>query len=333
LEGSPPKTEEEAAAAAEEELLVPSTTDTTDGAIIQKVQLLLTFYVVFPKPKGARLFASASIGEIEELKGLLASPSIDVNFALESTGDTSLHRACENGHRSAVEQLLKHPKTDPNLTNQAGNTPLHCACEARTREIVALLLEDPRVDVNKVNSAGLTPLFAAASQGRMDIVGTLMTSEKVDVNKAVDSRSGKSALYVAGERGWFGIAQYLLAFEGTVDTKRKSLVGQVTATEMARSYVTAVRREGDNDEEFMRTKVFGYLIANLIDFYDWDPAMTRATLRKQLNLKDLISAPPLMPALPMPIPQAKQKGNPSLPPSLFLVQVLTLFWLGKKKRF
>jgi len=118
-----------------------------------------------------------------------------------------------------------------------------------------------------------------------------------------------------------------------VDTKRKSLVGQVTATEMARSYVTAVRREGDNDEEFMRTKVFGYLIANLIDFYDWDPAMTRATLRKQLNLKDLISAPPLMPALPMPIPQAKQKGNPSLPPSLFLVQVLTLFWLGKKKDF
>ena len=158
--------------------------------------------------------------EISIIKALLTAGA-KVN-AVDSNGDTALHRACDDGEREKVELLLSAQGIDFNVQNNAGKTPLmlaynldifkdllaagakvdavnskgntalHEACSNRySEEKVKLLLDIQGIDVNAKNNAEKTPLMLA--RGANSIKALLDAGAKVN---AVDS-NGDTALHEA----------------------------------------------------------------------------------------------------------------------------------------
>ncbi|KAF5186406.1 Ankyrin-1 [Thalictrum thalictroides] len=89
----------------------------------------------------------------------------------DAKGYTPLHCACEGGHLSTAEYLLKKG-ADPNIRNDRGFTPLHFAAENGREELLRLLLSKG-VDVDALSSVG-TPLQMAACKGKHEAVKILL---------------------------------------------------------------------------------------------------------------------------------------------------------------
>lgn len=114
---------------------------------------------------GEQLRAAASRGEIDALRALLESGSVDVNAANEY-GATALILACNNSRTEAVRVLLE-AGADPDLADTFYElTPLAWAARANSEEIVALLFQS--------GAAGFDVLFQnAVAAGDLERVAYL----------------------------------------------------------------------------------------------------------------------------------------------------------------
>ena len=93
-----------------------------------------------------------------------------------------------------------------------------------------------------------------------------------------------SPLWLASQEGHLSVAQLILASEREVDTKTKSVAGTggwngKTAAENARYQGIRAKVEGETEEDYIRRKQNGPLIAAWIDSFDADPDVTRQHLR------------------------------------------------------
>ena len=100
------------------------------------------------------LWAAAQSGDGDTVARLVCTQGIDVNWRKEPSKATAFLSACQGGHASVVEVLLRCPGVDVNLPQHQGATPFLLACVENHLEVVRLLLADPRVLVNRHMSSG-----------------------------------------------------------------------------------------------------------------------------------------------------------------------------------
>ncbi|XP_041471449.1 ankyrin repeat and SAM domain-containing protein 1A-like [Lytechinus variegatus] len=93
----------------------------------------------------------------------------------DSSGYTPLHHAVLNGHRDAVQMLLKFDAS-PTVPDNRGSNPLHLAAWTGNVEIVQTLLTVgvSKDQVNEQNNYWDTPLHFAAQYGHTDVVSILL---------------------------------------------------------------------------------------------------------------------------------------------------------------
>ena len=102
-----------------------------------------------------KLFASASINNVDEVRRLLSKKLADVN-GLGDNSITPLQIAALNGNEEVVTLLLDHG-AKPNRTKVCSSTPLHLAAIQGRFKVVKILL-DRGADPNMATREGRTPL-------------------------------------------------------------------------------------------------------------------------------------------------------------------------------
>ena len=95
---------------------------------------------------------------------------------------------------------------------------------------------------------------------------------------------------MVSQKGHLPVVQIILASGREINTKTKSIAGadawnNKTAAEIGRRQGTRAKPEVESDEDYIRKKQNGPLIATLIDSYEQNPQQERTQLRKHLGLK------------------------------------------------
>jgi len=160
---------------------------------------------------------------------LLGSDGVDVNLAypLESH-KTMLQLAVEAPAMAFVQELLRHPRVDPNLPDQVRRKfPLHSASEQGQVEMVRLLLAkgaDPNVRAEN----GDTPLHlsallsggkgqAARQADMQEVVQLLLGQDSILYD--ISNNIGLTPLYNAAEKGSEAVIRLLLQKGSCLTTK------------------------------------------------------------------------------------------------------------------
>ena len=124
-----------------------------------------------------KLYDAVTNSRVLEVEALLKDdPDLDVNLVHAHFRKTALHVASISGHVEVVKVLLAHSHINVNLKDMGGSTSFSCACEIGCEPVVRLLLKDPRVDVTLADDAGCTPLWRAAHQGQRRAIEWLIAS-------------------------------------------------------------------------------------------------------------------------------------------------------------
>ena len=163
------------------------------------------------------LFIAANEGHESAVQQLLERKDIDPNARYGST--TPLLRSTRNGEKRVVALLLQHDRIDPNVQNSHEMTPLMYASMSNDAEIVRLLLRHDKVNPNLQDKNGHTALLMAVEEGHEGIVRLLLDYDRIDPN--LPKNCGRTPLYAAAMRGRKAIVQLLLARSDlTIDFKR-----------------------------------------------------------------------------------------------------------------
>jgi len=118
------------------------------------------------------MLAAVESGDAKKLAELIRQdPGFEVNMAVGGAGQTLLHYACDENHRSAViPLLLAHPDIDVNKKDILGSIPFSSACANGLASCAREMLKDSRVKVNEPDNDGHTPLFWAAYYGHLGVI-------------------------------------------------------------------------------------------------------------------------------------------------------------------
>ena len=129
-----------------------------------------------------------------------------------STKYTILHVAAQTGNKKIAKKIID---LDPSLLherNSKGNTPLHIAASLGHLEMTNFLLSQHQhmmVPLLKItNERNETALHGAVRNGHSKIVKTLI--EKDPSLTSLRNKDGESPLFIAVDRGFFHIAEYIL---------------------------------------------------------------------------------------------------------------------------
>ena len=149
-----------------------------------------------------KLWHASRMGEAWEVKMLLSSSMLDINFADDIHKTTPLIRAAENGHEDVVSCLINNG-ADPNVADAHGGNPLHMSAQNGHKSVVKLLL-DGGADPNRADDYGMTSLLWAVDS---DIV-RLLLEKGAEVNKA--DEDGETPLHVSAKEGLTSVVKILL---------------------------------------------------------------------------------------------------------------------------
>lgn len=130
-----------------------------------------------------------------------------------------MHLAVLTKQTDVVDLLLK-AHADKMARDRNGNTPLHLAAQQGSVEMVQVLLTSPQQqqpavpgacthpELIMLNMAGYTPMHLAVLCGNVQTM-KLLHAAGADIN-AADSKSGRSPLHYASEKGELGLAGFLI---------------------------------------------------------------------------------------------------------------------------
>lgn len=145
------------------------------------------------------LHAATSSGNTDIVRRrLLTLPGADKN-AKNSSGETFLHHAAQQGHEDVVRLLVTEFGADKNVQNSSGETPLHYAVMGNKESIVRLLVAGLGAEVAAKNNHGCTPLHVAAGWDHQGIVSLLI---ELGADTHAENDLGKTPLDFAIERGY-----------------------------------------------------------------------------------------------------------------------------------
>lgn len=204
-------------------------------------QLLMT------SEQASSLLLHASVGNLAEVKELLAQKEVKVN-EVDSSNNTPLLLAARNGHVAVVKTLILH-KADLNHLNEDKVNALQLAVESGNEALVKLLIAGgaditlrndieqgllhlaPSREVGEIlmamgadpdvkDAEGVTPLHHATMRGDLPLL-TLLIEFNADVNRA--DNGGLTPLHLAAQYDHAAIAEFLLGQKA--DPDRQTLEG------------------------------------------------------------------------------------------------------------
>jgi ankyrin repeat protein len=159
------------------------------------------------------LFLSCYSGDVHTFRVLLPHVCKET-----ISGGHALTAACEKGHMSMVEELMK-AGADVNIEGNFLNTPLIAACEGGHVTIVKELVK-AGADVN-LQSRLQTPLILACKGGHMSVVKELV---KAGANVNIQDMWGNTPLISACEGGHLGVVEDLVKIGADINLQ----VGGIT---------------------------------------------------------------------------------------------------------
>lgn len=125
--------------------------------------------------------------------------------AVDGSGMTPLHVACEAGHFAIARFLCSEAGAKTDVADKRGASPLHiCAAKGHV-EMVELLCE---VGANKdiMDFGGATPLYVASHVGHLEVVSCLL---EAGCSAALCAGNGVTALAAATRQGHRDVARLL----------------------------------------------------------------------------------------------------------------------------
>jgi len=254
----------------------------TDGDVIQVKSLLgdpagVDVNWVGEDRSDTALHRGCRFGRAEVVKTLLAHPHIDVNKG--NMGQASpFNIACQEGHLETAKILLGDPRTEVNQQQREGASPFCKACQNGHAAVVSMLLGDPRIDINLAYHGDVSPFFMACQNGRVDVVALMVDDPRVNLN--LPNRNRSSPLWMATQNGHLRTVQLILACGRDIETKMKSSFNDKTAAEVGRLVATLSKGVFEDDDDYLRCKTFGPVIADIVDSYELNPTQVRAQLRR-----------------------------------------------------
>eukprot|EP00471_Norrisiella_sphaerica_P002789 CAMPEP_0184493370 /NCGR_PEP_ID=MMETSP0113_2-20130426/25809_1 /TAXON_ID=91329 /ORGANISM="Norrisiella sphaerica, Strain BC52" /LENGTH=1250 /DNA_ID=CAMNT_0026878603 /DNA_START=206 /DNA_END=3955 /DNA_ORIENTATION=- len=147
---------------------------------------------------------SASLGDEKNLRELLKS-KIDVN-GTDRYGITALMHAARGGHASIVKMLLKEFKADIRAKDKLGRTAIIHSAYGGDYSTVRRLIKS-KADVNIRTPGGDNPLILASEYNHVHVVKLFLRN--ASTNALIRDSDGKSAFFVANERGHDEVARIL----------------------------------------------------------------------------------------------------------------------------
>nr|XP_022307379.1 uncharacterized protein LOC111113399 isoform X4 [Crassostrea virginica] len=169
--------------------------------------------------KDQELLEAAKSGRCDVIEKLLkkTSGSSLLNFSnllkvnincVDREKDTPLHHAALNGHKGAVEILLRE-NANVNVVDSRGCNPLHLAAWKGNLDICKTLLTNPhsQIQVNLQNCDGETPLHSAAQYGFNPTVQILLLYH---ADPTIRNLKDESPLDLAARYGRVEVVQILL---------------------------------------------------------------------------------------------------------------------------
>ena len=118
---------------------------------------------------------------------VLLQRGADINDAVQKTGYTALHAACQESHLVTVRELV--------LQEANVEAKSNLAAWFNRDDCVRGLIEDYNASVNVTNKSGSTPLHRAAFGGHVDVITRLASNVSCDIN--ITNNLGRNALHVA----------------------------------------------------------------------------------------------------------------------------------------
>ena len=168
-----------------------------------------------PRGNHTPLLHNIARAQFRDMLAVLVGAGADINAA-DNSGNTALHRACDNTHTDKIQALLDFG-ANPNLVNDYGQRPLDELIDnytyrmTDTPELLAALLKkgaDP--DISPVAEIEEGPLHLAAQYGHKQSVNLLLQYNAL-VDGYTRGFSPKTPLLIAAEHGHDDIAAALLA--------------------------------------------------------------------------------------------------------------------------
>jgi len=227
---------------------------------------------------GTPFYIACEHGHFEIVKLLLNDQRIEINKVF--CRRTPFWIACSNGWIEIVKLLLKDERVDINKADRYDHTPFWISCRYGYIEIVKLLLSDQRVDIYKTEEDGCTPFSIACCRGHIEIVKLLLNDERIDVNKA--NKYGWTPFHLACRYGEIETVKLLLACRREIDINKKDGDGK-TALDIAREKGNEEKREWESEEDFKNMKRNYLNIVELIESFERNQNETRMKLRIELG--------------------------------------------------
>lgn len=162
----------------------------------------------------ADLYRAAETGDTQYI--LNRSHAQSIQFQATSQKRNALHIAANFKHTEFAEALVHRFPVLLTRADSKGNTPLHIASRTGCTEMVKCFLKtkEAKAAVEMTNNGmGDTALHVAVRNGHLEVVELLL--EESTKLLCLANKHQESPLYLAVERGFFEIANFILINYGT----------------------------------------------------------------------------------------------------------------------
>jgi ankyrin repeat protein len=171
---------------------------------------------------------------------ILRDPEFDVNATGSGYFGTPLYIACRNGNVEEVKLLLNSSRINVNYDDRLNNTPLIIAIHevsmsvgfryaqvntSRYLQIIQMLLDDPRVDINVNNDKLQNAFYLAASVGNNTVLEMLLKHPQLDLNTK-NMPSGDTAFSIAAYFAHVDTVSFLMSLHPRLDVIAKNWNGK-----------------------------------------------------------------------------------------------------------